>query len=72
MPVDWLILGVIGLIVIVWGGLSNDIAKAHGTLIELRQDVANINDEITEIRRRVAPDREPIEASWLVNEQPEE
>ena len=61
MPVDWLILGVIGAIAIIGWALSKDIARAHGTLIELHQTLMSLESDVAEIRGRVVGEKDELD-----------
>ena len=58
MPVDWLILGVIGVIAIMGGLLSKDIARAHTTLIALHDTLMSLESDVAEIRDQVVGEKE--------------
>ena len=56
MPgLDWLILGVIVVVILMGWALSTDIAKAHSTLIALNQTLTALEGDVAAIRDRVAP-----------------
>ena len=61
MPVDWLILGVIGVIAIMGWALSKDITRAHGTLIELHQTLMSLESDVADIRARVVGEKDELD-----------
>ncbi len=54
MPgLDWLIIGVIVVIVLMMWALSKDIASAHSTLISLGDTLIEIQGDVEAIRKQV-------------------
>ena len=58
MPgLDWLILGVIVVIVLMGWALSYDISRAHGTLIGLHDTLMSLESDVAEIRGQVVGEK---------------